>query len=369
MDPQTTQVNEAATEIDGDILMAEAYAEMDGTEPPVRKKEEPEAQPAPEQKEEGDPEPVQEDEAKPEGTEEAKPAAEEEKEGEEKAPATDAPSKSEDEIIQDHAIKNGMTYSEAKEDIEATKAVLKNYKTPEEIARALRSTQSEYSKLKSQVEQKPKPQIFQRVSDGEFIARAKQFYSVNEKEKEKDVQAFRQRFPEHSELLTDGAIVEQIIDRSLSGYRASAEKQESELVKKAAERREQLLTSVAETDKRFLPDVKKIIVDTSDAQVLNEGFDIKDIVYWAKGQRYDPDIKAAEERGYTRGKEESKILGMKTGTGGGGAPKSSKGSTDLTQAQQRRAVEMFPDGTPEEAYKSFKEVHADDLKTDPHFLY
>jgi len=270
-----------------------------------------------------------------------------------------------DEQIQAYAVKHSMTYAEAKSDILANRAEIKNFKNdPEELARALRHNRRGYDQLRAQLEKKPKEQLFVRMTDEQFTAQAKTHLM---QEKDKHVEAFRQRFPAKADLMTDEAIIEELVDRSLLGYKNFAEKKETELKEKASSKRESVLAELSESDKKFIPDVKAILNKTSDYQILSEGFDVMDIVHWAKGQRYDADIKAAEERGYKRGLENPKILGAK-GPGGGSAPIKSKG-TALSEAQKARAVEMFPDVTAEEAQKLFKETYDAELKENPAFVY
>lgn len=364
-------------ETDGDVLAQQAYAELEAVKSgkplpeekkPAEKEEKPVEQPSSESPEPSkEAEEHKEEQPKEEPTE-AKTEEVEAKVEEKKEEPKAEQEKSEDEVVQEHAIKHGLTYAEAREDIEKTKAIVEKYKNdPFEMARALRSTQSAYDKVKHQ--EVKKDQIFRRMDDNQFLSQSRAHFEQN---KDKFVGQYRDRFPAKSELMTDDAIIDDLVERSLNDYREYADKQEIELRNKASQRRDQLLSSIKESDRRFLPDVKAVIEKSSDHQILGD-FDINNVVYWAKGQRYDADIKAAEDRGFKRGQEQTKIIGAKTGGDGTNPPKKPVETfgTKLTKAQKDRAVEMYPaeDGySAEKAYQMFMETFKDKLKENPSYV-
>lgn len=348
-----------------EAIAKEAYAEMDQENGIEKKKIDDVAEDISQENAEESSQPVEQKEEEAAQPQDEKEEVQPEKKDEE-APEVKSEEAGEDEI-QQYAVKHSMTYAEAKADIEATKSVLKNYKTPDEIARALRSTQSAYDKLKAQVDQKQKDPVFVRLSDDDFIMQAREHLS---KEAEKHVESFRKRFPAKSELMTDEAIIEELAVNALPNYKQYAERKEGELKTTAAQKREKALASLSEVDKKFIPDVKAVLDKTADSQILREEFDVVDIVHWAKGQRYDADMKASYERGLKAGKENPQVVGLKT-TGGGNTTTKKVESSNLNEAQRKRAEEMFPsiDGfSAEDAYKNFREVFADDLKKNPRFI-
>lgn len=275
--------------------------------------------------------------------------------------------------INDYAIKHKMTFAEAKADILATKAVLKNYKTPEEIARALRSTQSEYGKLKAQVEKKPaEPAVFTPMSDEQFLAKCTEHLN---KEADKHIDTFRQRFPRKSEMMTDEAIIEEIANSELFRYRSWAEQKAGEIKEKAVARKEELLASIPDEDKRWLPDVKAILDKTDTRALMSEGFEIEDLLRHARGEksRYKADIEAAYQRGFKKAQEQATILGEKPSGGGNNKPRVPGSTSSVgwagTQEQKERAKEMFPHEPDEKAYEEFKLTFKDELKKNPRFIY
>lgn len=360
-------------ETDGDVIAQQAYAELEaeqnGQPLPESKKPTAEAEkPVEEQPSEEAVKPSEEEvKESAEGQEGEKPAEETPKE-EAKPEVKD---ESDKDVVQDHALKHGMTYAEAKEDIEKTNAIIEKYKgDPIEMARALRSTQSAYDKVKTQIEGKPREQIFRRLSDDQVIKEARAHLN---KEKEKHVELFREKNPAKSEMMSDEAIIEELAERTLPAYKKWADEKEASLRQSASDKREKILSELPESDKKFLPDVKAVIYKTADYQILDENFDVRDIVHWAKGQRYDADIKAAEERGYKRAKESAVIIGAKE-VPGGSKPKVGSGQssgTGLDINQKKRALEMYPTedtGNEERSYQLFRETYADELKKNPRFF-
>lgn len=294
------------------------------------------------------------------------PKPEEGKDGEK--PAEDKPVEVPDptsDEIDAFAVKHKLSFAEAEAELKATRAVLKNYKTPEELARAYRITQSAYDKLKNEGGKPAEPQrLFERMPDDVFIQQAKAQLA---KEGEKHIMAFRERFPAKSELMTDQAIIEELAEQGLGKYRQWADGKETELRSEAQRVKETLLSSISKEDERFIPMVKEVLSKTSERIVLSKGFDVNDILYHAKGQRYDADVKAAYERGLKKGAEKPEIVGV-IGGGQGAPAKKTTSFSGLNKDQKARAKEMFSDEPEEVAYKMFAETWAEELKKDKNFI-
>jgi len=278
-----------------------------------------------------------------------------------------------DKKISEYAEKHSMTYAEAKEDLEKTAEILKQYKNdPAEMAKAMRNKDREYHKLKAEAEKAnaKKEPVYQRMTESQFIAHARTF--IPEKHPEM-IEKYRADFPAKSESMSDEAIVEEVAQLSLSVYNREADKKEAAIKETASKKRDELIAGVPVADRRFIPEVKALLLETSDASVLSEGFGIQDALYWAKGKAFDAEVKAAEERGFKRAKEGGVILGTKPmadGSKGSGGSKTSGGSLNL--AQKQRAEQMFGNtmgvNGPEDCYKLFKETFEDELKKDPKFV-
>ena len=382
--------NVLQVETDADELAAAAYKEQDGIVEPEKKPEETLPEPSQEKPEEVVPEPSEE-----EPTEEEKAAQEQEaRESEEvennrileaeddtldetqlakkvelvaaKEAAEAAAQKPEEEIVREHALKHNLTIAEAQEDIDKTKAIVEKYKgDPVELARALKHTQSGYDQLKSK---ESKPQV---IVQKDPTAEIREFAESN---KDKIIENFRKKFPAKSEAMTDEVIIEESVAQAERDYEVWQKTETEKISKNAVEKREQLLVSIPEGDKQFIPDVKALLSRTPDSQIVHESFDIKDLVYHARGSYYTSDrVKSIEAAAFKRGKENPKILGVKTPVSGGPAPKvpASSGVGGLNSDQKDRALEMFSaeDGYSEDqAYAAFKDTFKDELKKDKNYM-
>jgi len=269
-----------------------------------------------------------------------------------------------DKKITAYAEKHKLTYAEAKEDIEKTEEIIKQYKNdPVEMARAMRNKDREYSKLRSEAEKakKAKEPVFQRMTDDQFREWARKKVS----EMPEYVEKYREKFPARSETMSDEAIVEEVVERELIIYGEKAGQKEREVKETAAAKRTEIIQSIAEADRRFIPEIKALLQETDDATVLSDGFNIQDALYWAKGKAYDADIKAAEERALKRLKEQPEIVGAKGA--GNSRPFGGKG-VSLNKRQQDMAKAMFgSDYEDGKCFEMFKDMYKNELKKNPNF--
>lgn len=366
---------EAVMERDGDEIAAEVYAEMDKEsgqdnkadpkgEDSTRKKDEKEA---------GETDDVEDGQGKvTDKTGEGDKAKDEESgdrsEGDESEKGEDDKddkgTEDQDKKITDYAEKHRMTYAEAKEDLEKTEEILKQYKNdPAEMAKAMRNKDREYQKLRGQVEKDKakKEPVFRRMTEDQF----REFARKKVAEMPDYIEKYRQKFPARSESMSDEAIVEEVVERELIIYNEKAGQKEREIKDTAAKKRDELIASIPEADRRFIPEIKALLLEAEDHTVLTDGFDVKDALYWAKGKAYDADIKAAEERALKRLKENPEIIGVK---GGGSSKPSSQRSSGLSKAQKERALEMFAaDYDEDKCFELFKESYKEELKKNPNF--
>lgn len=290
----------------------------------------------------------------------------EDKDGE----GTDQPEEPTAEQIQAWAEKHKLTLDEAKDDLTKTNAVLKNYQDPAEIARALRSTQSALDKLKNEQDKATKKAspVFERIAEDVFL---KQDREVIEENRDRIVENYRAKFPNKSDMMTDEAILDEVGAERLKVYNDWAGKQEVKLRETATAKRDQVLAEIPEEDKRFIPLIKETLLETNDNYLLSDDFEIKHLIYHARGKTYHEDVKAAFERGVKKGKEDPKIIGTKpTGSGPSKRPTTGAGASGWagTPEQKQRAEEMYSDYGPEEAHKMFCETWKDELRKDRNFV-
>lgn len=376
-------------ESDGDTLAAEAYAEMNGDAPEPKKKVPLEAEGEPLKKEppDGEGEPLKKegeetsDQKAAREAEEA--AAAGDKTPEQKAEADRlAQEKSEkdnlarqepltEDKIQVFAEKRGITFVVAKEEMEASQALLAKYNNdPIEVARALRNTQSEYDKLKGQ-KQEATSAPTRLLSDAELKA---DIDAYADKNADAIIAKYKQDHPKRTESMSDEAVLEWAKDDATKNYKNNAWAIIQKTQKEATDKRATLLTTITKKDAKFLHDVKLVLDATPDNVILNPKYAVEGMLFYTKGQRYDTDVDAAYQRGLKMGKEDPKILGQlggdsaKKGGGGQGASQQGKGTLVLSEDQKQRAYDQFPDSTEKAAIENWIDVYKEDLRKNKNFL-
>ncbi len=270
-----------------------------------------------------------------------------------------------DKKITEYAEKHKLTYAEAKEDVEKTEEIIKQYKNdPAEMARAMRNKDREYHKLRTEAEKavkKPEP-VFVRMNEDQFRDYAQKVVAENPDYIEK----YRAKYPARSESMSDEAIIEEIADREYPIYLEKANHKEMEIKGTAQKLRDDAIAKVPEADRRFIPSIKAELSKMDDNFVMSETFNIKYLINQAKGEAYDADIKAAEERALKRFKESPEIAGTKGG--GSGRPQSSTKSSNLNSSQKETAKAMFgSDYEDEKCYEMFKDMYKDEIKKNSNF--
>lgn len=264
--------------------------------------------------------------------------------------------------IEDFALQSSLTLEEAEAQIAKDEATVNKYKNnPVELARALRQAQSYGDKAKAELDavkkagNNPPAPVLNNVKD----------YVEHQLEpiKDKVVESFKKEYPELCEDQTDnyiyGLIKKDAIDRTLKVM----EENNSKLSSAAKEKRATIILGLSDQDKTYLPDIKAILDRTSDRQVMAKDYDIKDIIYWAKGKQIDKVVKDAEERGFKRGQEQAKILGEKTPGSKTPQPSSGAKKPTLTDVQQERALNMFdvPSMSDQDKFDAYVETYPEEF--------
>lgn len=269
--------------------------------------------------------------------------------------------------VKAYALKHEISEADAKKEIQKNRDTLAFYKDPESLARSHRKLQSEFDSLKAKVDKGDKPEAPKLTGDPNQAIR-----THVDKNREQIVEKFRQKYPAKSELMTDEAIVEEVIDRAEQNYNVWREKRSIEITKEAADKRDVLISGLNETDKEFIADIKAALKETHDSIILDPEFTLSDIVRWAKGGKFDDRVKTAYDEGYRKGKEEAQILGERVPPKpkGTGAKTGSAEVVNLNDDQKERALEMFdiPGLPDEEKFKMYKDTFKKDLQKNPRFV-
>lgn len=278
----------------------------------------------------------------------------------------EAKSKAVQEEIKAYATELGVSEEEAKEDLGHITKIQEKYKDdPKQLAKANLHIQRLYTKTQEELKTLKTPAPPQEVT---FEAVAKWLEDGNAVDskgnkfsKEQIIEAYKIKEPELTSDLDDEKIFVLAVKETREAMNKSIHDAQAQLSPKAKEKREKILTSLSEADKRFLPTVKPLIENLSDAQVMDEKFNIQTYITYAKGEVFDATLERLEkekkeigDKEFKRGLEEAKILGI-TKPPDGKPPKSKE--TSLTDKQKIRAREMFdnPEITEERAYELYKD--------------
>lgn len=182
------------------------------------------------------------------------------------------------------------------------------------------------------------------------------------------VEAFRRQYPTLSREKEDDECLTMAAEKIKEAWNEGIQNIQRQNASQATEKRRELLSNLSDNDKEFEPVIKNMLEKSSDSQVLSPVFDLKDIIQWAKGAKFD-DLNAqikqkeqeAYERGLKKGQEEAKILGERTPAPQvqRGARKTSSLARELNTAEQQRARDMFDhlDVSDREKFKLYIEVY------------
>ena len=160
--------------------------------------------------------------------------------------------------------------------------------------------------------------------------------------KEQLIEAYRDREEDLAGL--EDELVFKLLVREMKGkFEEAGRGNAAKLSSEAKDKKAKLINELSEDAKKYLPEMQPVIDRLSDAQIMSKNFSLEDMVLWSKGKAFDTSVKDAEERGFKRGVEARKILGeiKKPGEGGTKTKKTGGGKTNLTDAQQKKAEEMF----------------------------
>jgi hypothetical protein len=268
--------------------------------------------------------------------------------------------------VGEYAVSNNLPIEEARKEVEAVRGIVSKYdNNPHKIAKAYKSSQAEYAKLKSENEalKTAAPKII-ALTENEIMI-ANQVFS-----KEKVIEAYRTKYPEETEDMTESQILFSA-KKEFEVEAIKAQSQAREQQKSAAEtRKTEMLSALGAQDKKFEKGIKAML-DASGIDVIlgdKEGRLAVDYARYIKGEHYEErekqhaeELKAAKEKAFKTGQESVKA---KSGPGGKGSSFSGKQSVSLSAAEKRRAIEMYGrvSDSDEDAYKSFIEVGLEEYR-------
>ncbi len=249
--------------------------------------------------------------------------------------------KEEDAYIAEYAKNGGLSAEEAKEEVTKLRAISAKYgNDPVKIAKAYREVQSAYDKQKVTASSNVNPAVA-------AIAANPRSYVIGELKKnaEKLIAEFREQNPARSRDMDDEQVTEEIVERGTFAIKDQIRGYEIQLKKEASNKREEFIKGIPEADRRYLPEIKPVLEQLPDYQVISNTFRFEDLVSWAKGKSVDRLVKEAEERVHKQYEaKDRKIVGeiskSPQTTKVKQTPEQSK-STGMSKWQKDQALQMF----------------------------
>uniref|UniRef100_A0A6M3XK50 Uncharacterized protein n=1 Tax=viral metagenome TaxID=1070528 RepID=A0A6M3XK50_9ZZZZ len=258
----------------------------------------------------------------------------------------DSKKKSEDDEIAAYAKESNITIEAAREELGHVSKIQEKYKgDPKQLARANLHIQRLYTKTQEEAkalkDAKPtQPAISVTVDNiAKAIDEGKIMLNGKAATREEIVTAYRENYPDITETLDEETVVKLAAKELKENFEKSLETNKAQQTIQAKDKRETILNSLGEADKKYLAELKPLLDKVSDSGVMDENFSVDTYVNYLKGKHYDEDIKETADREFKRGQEEAKILGEKAPPKPG-SPKG-KAKRSLTSEQKQRALDMY----------------------------
>lgn len=276
--------------------------------------------------------------------------------------------RSEEAYIKSYAEREGLSTKEAKEELDGMAGLIKKYggdpenpsKSELEFAKANRRQQSAYDKNKVEMESRVRESAIPQLLDNPRQYLTKVVSNLPEPKRVEIINAYRSENPARARDMEDDAVLEAIVEYNAIKYESQQKEFSAKLKVDAGSKRDELLNSVPEAEKRFIPVIKKTLMGLPDHQVMSPGFKFEDLRFWAKGQFVDDLVKEAEERAGKNASEQKRIVGTVPKSNQSSQPviKKKAAIEPLTDSQKKRAFEMY-DGTgmtEDEMYEEYSNV-------------
>lgn len=271
--------------------------------------------------------------------------------------------------------KEGISEDDARKELESTLKIQEKYGAdPKQLARANLHLQRQYSRTEAKLKQ-----IEQHIAESRKVTIEQTIEAIDAGKikikgepasRELIIETYRKQEPKITENADDETVLRLAAKAIKEGFEAQTtqeiKQRQEETKQQSSDKKQKLISSLPESDKAFIPEIKPILDKISDAHILDEDFSLEELILYAKGKKYDAmvkQLKETEEKAYKRGLEQAKIIGVKDtpiGKGSNDTKKASK-TTTLTPAQKERAMAMYGEVMSEkEAY----EAYIDYLKTE-----
>ncbi len=253
--------------------------------------------------------------------------------------------------IESYALKLNMSVDDAKKELESIGKIEEKYgKDSKQLAQAYLHLQKTLAKKDEEIKtvQEGVARASMPTVDS-FISLVDKGQIVNPQTKqpltrESMVEQYRKAEPDITGNMDDESVLKLASKAIVNNFTSMVEKQQSEVSSKAKEKRVSLLNSIPESDRKYIADdIKPLIDKYPDNQIMADGFSMQDVLWWVKGKHQEEILKEHGEKEYNRGLSEAKILGKKIGNvkGNAGGGSGSTKKNPLTDAQKNEALDMY----------------------------
>jgi len=258
--------------------------------------------------------------------------------------------------IKEYAELSGMDEEQARKDIESIHKIKDKYEgDPIELSKANLNLQRLNSKKDAQIktlEERPVQQNIdwkRTINEGALTVDGKRFT------KDEAINQYREKNPDVTDPLEDDAVVTLMAKDCDMLYKQSLSKNDEQLKQDADRKKKDLLNDLQ--DKEFKPVIEELISGYSPRAIMHDNFDMEQLVFWAKGQKYDAlkkSIEGIKKEYFKLGQQNRKVKAVAVE----GANKTKvKGGVSLSDTEKSKAWEMFPDAADDkECFEMFAEV-------------
>jgi len=280
--------------------------------------------------------------------------------------------KQQEERIKSFATKNNVTIDDAKKEIEQIDTFKKHFDNDvDEIAKVARVFQQKVTMLNEEKRQQElsKSSPFEWREDGMIFHGIREDGTRFDEKYSKDnlVENFRKNNVADTETLDDDAVFILAKRDNEQWQRNESTKRNDSIVKEAEAKKESFLKNLPEKDAIFKDDLKLALGSLSPYDVAGGSQSMTAALNLVKGIRFDKkvdeltkEIKAAEKRGFERGKKNAVILGEEevTADSKGGEKKKKSDSFGYTPDEKKAALEFFANHTisDDKKYELYEEI-------------
>jgi len=258
--------------------------------------------------------------------------------------------------IKEYAELSGMDEEQARKDIESIHKISDKYNGDAvELSKANLNLQRLNSKKDAEIKALEEKPVQQNVDWKLTINSNKLVMDGKTHTRDEAVNKYREAYPDITDPLEDDAVVA-LMAKDCEVISAKEQVAKTGQLKTDADsKRKDLLNGLS--DQEFKPVIEELISGYSPRAIMHDNFDMEQLVFWAKGQKYDAlkgSIDGIKKEYFKLGQQNRKV---KSVTVEGANKTKVKSGVSLTEAEQNEAWGKFPDArNDKECYEMFADL-------------